>query len=387
MSPAISGAFSCCLSCRSRIPQASPYCRTCGQRLRPPEVLAGPEARPTDNSSRFGVASPGVVRDGQTGLVWQQGGSPQPLPQTAAGAYVDDLNRRHWGERRDWRLPALPELASLLTSDKNAHGLYLAPVFGGRQPVCWSATLSPAGGAYGVLFYPGTIQAQDRNRPAYIRAVAGEGRGVVPEFNPSPQLVQQGRNILFSGGARRVPRRTEIEGFLAAGGLLSELVLGGSQQFYFLPTEEFFLALIRLFRRLGVSRVVEVGAWEGFCSAALTARGFPVVATDVEPPCCSWPYGVQVFRAGHLEAVAQFQPELVFWCWPPLGSRAPAEILAAPGLRFYLEVGDGGYATGHPDFVPRHRGRYLQTLSSLGYTWLDAGPYRHNRVFLFKGRG
>jgi hypothetical protein len=323
--------------------------------------------------------------DRQTGLAWQQGGSPQPLPQTAARAYVEDLNRRSWGERRDWRLPTLPELASLLTTKKNAHGLYLAPIFGGRQPVCWSATTSPAGGAYGVLFYPGTIQAQDRNRPAFIRAVAGESHETLPEFRPSLQLVQQGRDILFSEGQRRVPRQAEIEDFLAAGGLLSEIVLGGSQQFYFLPTEEFFQALIRLFHLLKVNRVIEVGAWEGFCAAALTARGFPVVATDMEPPCCSWPYGVPVFKAHHLEALANFQPELVLWCWPPLGSSAPAEILSTPGLPYYLEIGDGGYATGQPNLVARHRGRYLKTLSGLGYTWLDVGRYRHNRVFLFKG--
>jgi hypothetical protein len=304
-----------------------------------------------------------------------------------AGGYLDDLNRRNWGERRDWRLPTLPELASLLTHRKNASGLYLPPIFGGGQPVCWSATLSHAGGAYGVLFYPGSILAQDQSQPAYIRAVAGQSRGPLPEFKSSPQLVQQGRDVLFTERQRRVPRKSELEDFLAAGGLFSEVIQSGSQQLYFLATEEFFQALIRLFRRLGVSRVVEVGAWEGFVAAALAARGFPVVATDVEPPCGSWPYGVQILRANHLEAVAAFRPELVFWCWPPLGSRAPAEILAAPGLRYYLEVGDGGYATGRPDLVPRFCGRYLKTLSGLGYTRLDVGPYRHNRVFLFQGAG
>jgi hypothetical protein len=327
-----------------------------------------------------------VVRDRETGLIWQAGGSPKPLAQDAAGSYLDALNRQGWGGRRDWRLPSLPELASLLTSGKSPRGLYLAPVFEARQSLCWSATLSSAGGAYGVLFYPGTIQAQDRQRPAYIRAVAGECRGRLPAFQTAAAMVRRGRDLLFHEGRRRVPRKGDLESFLNDAGLLSDVILGG-QQFYFLPTEEFFQALIRLFRHLKVTRVVEVGAWEGFMAAALGERGFPVVATDLEPPCCDWPYGVQVLAASHLEAVRLFQPELVFWCWPPMGSRAPAEILAAPGLRYYLEVGDGGCATGSHDLAPRFRGRYLQSLSHLGYTRLDVGPYRHNRVFLYKAGG
>ena len=115
----------------------------------------------------------------------------------------------------------------------------------------------------------------------------------------------------------------------------------------------------------------------------MAARGFPVVATDLEATCGA-PYGVPVYRASHLEAVAAFQPELVFWCWPPLNSRAPGELLGASGFKYYLDIGDGGFAAGAPGLAPRFGGRYLQTLSTLGYTRLDAGPFRHNRCFLFR---
>ncbi|MFA5110503.1 MAG: DUF1566 domain-containing protein [Desulfobaccales bacterium] len=383
----VSDTLACCLSCRRRLPQATPYCSACGQRLWPPEIPEGPEICRTAGSPRFALTDPGVVCDRETGLIWQQGGSPQPLPQEMAGPYLDGLNRGNWGGRRDWRLPSLPELASLLTKEKSIQGLYLPLIFSGRQRICWTATLSPAGGAYGVLFYPGSIQAQEKSRPAYIRGVAGSSRGTLPQFPASLELARRGRDLLFEEGRRRVPRKRDLEEFLKAGGMLSEVVLGGSQQFYFLPTEEFFQALIRLFRRLKVTRVVEVGAWEGFVAAALTERGFPVVATDLEPPCCSRPYGVRVFQADHRQALAAFRPDLVFWCWPPMGSPAPAEILSIPGVKYYLEVGDGGCVTGSFDLVPRFRGRYLKTLSELGYTMLDVGPYRHNRVFLFKGAG
>lgn len=324
-----------------------------------------------------------MALDQETGLCWQRSGSAQPFSQRAAPAYVEELNRQAWGGRRDWRLPFLPELITLFSREKSALGLYIDPVFDSRQPFCWSATASPAGGAYGVLFFPGSIQVQDRDQRAFIRAVAGESPNL-PGYSPSPGLIAQGREILFSRGRRRVPSRHAVEDFLQQGGVFSEVALAAQAQLYFLPTAEFLQALIRLFRHLGVKRVLEVGAGEGFLAGALAAQGFQVRATDLEAVPGA-PYGVQVQRAGHLEAVARFQPELAFWCWPPLGSRAPQELLQAPGLKYYLDVGDGGCATGLPNLVPQFRGRYLHTLSRLGFTRLDWGPFRHNRCFLFRG--
>jgi hypothetical protein len=326
-----------------------------------------------------------MVQDRETGLFWQRGGAPGPLSHWESPGYIEELNRRSWGGRNDWRLPALQELMSLLTRKKSAQGLYLDPVFDGRLPFCWSASESRAGGAYGVLFYPGSIQAQNRERRGFVKAVAGEGRGL-PEFQSSPELLARGRELLLSRGRRRLPRRVEVEGFLGDGGFFSEVALADGLQLYFLPTEEFIAALIRLFRHLGVKRVVEVGAGEGFVAGAMAAHGFPVTATDLEAVPGS-PYGVPVHRTSHLEAVAAFQPELAFWCWPPFNSRAPWELLRAPGLKYYLDVGDGGFAAGAPGLAARFGGRYLHGLSPLGYTRLDAGPFRHNRCFLFQGFG
>ena len=238
-----------------------------------------------------------------------------------------------------------------------------------------------------MLFYPGSILSQPLTQLAYARAVAGRNHGGLPNLDPDPGLLKLGRKLLLENGRRRVPRRREVEDFLARGGFFSDVVLSGGPQLYFLPTEEFLRAFIRLCRHLGVSRVVEVGAAKGFVAAALGDRGSPVVATDAAAPGGSTIYGVRIFQADHREAVAAFRPELAFWCWPPLGSRAPAEIIRSPSLKFYLEVGDGGCASGIPDLVPRYGGRYLATLSSLGYTRLDVGPYRHNRCFLFQAGG
>jgi hypothetical protein len=361
--------------------QPSPYCSLCGQRLGSAAVTGIPAGQ-TAAPARFLLLGTEICQDQETGLYWQRGGAPKPLSHWEAPAYLEELNRRAWGGRRDWRLPTLPELISLFTREKTAQGLYLDPIFDSRQPFCWSATASPAGGAYGVLFFPGSVQAQSRDLGAFIRAVAGEGHGL-PGFTPSPELMEKGRKILFSHGLRRVPSRGEVEDFVQDGGVFSEVTLAERKQLYFLPTEEFLRALIRLCRHLGVRRVLEVGAGEGFMAGALAERGLPVIATDLEATPCA-PYGVTVHRASHLEAVAAWQPELAFWCWPPLGSRAPQELFQAPGLKYYLDVGDGGCAAGAPHLVPQFRGRYLNTLSRLGYTRLDWGPFRHNRCFLFR---
>jgi hypothetical protein len=372
----------CCLSCHRRALQPRPYCSICGQRLLAGVAGGGPYSHELEGASRFLVLGPEVVQDRETGLFWQRRGAPKPLSHLQAPSYLEALNREAWGGRRDWRLPTLPELASLFTREKSAQGLYIDPVFDSRLPFCWSATESQSGGAFGVLFYPGSIQAQSRDMGAFVRGVAGRSSNL-PEFRASPELLARGRKLLLSQGDRRVPRRAEVEGFLEDGGFFSEVTSLTGLPLYFLPTEEFLLNLIRLFRHLGVKRVLEVGAGEGFVAAALATRGFPVVTTDLEA-APGTPYGVPVYRASHLEAVTAFQPELVFWCWPPLNSKAPQELLQAPGCKYYLDVGDGGFATGTPGLVAGFRGRYLHTLSPLGYTRLDAGPFRHNRCFLFR---
>jgi hypothetical protein len=383
--PSSLDAAFCCLSCRRRSLQTTPYCSRCGQRLLPPRI-PGPRPESRD-AARFLPAAPGIIRDRQTGLDWQQSGTLQPLSHGQAAAYIEHLNQHSWGGRDDWRLPSLPELASLLTPKKTAQGLHLPPVFDSRQGFCWSASLSPSGrGAYGVMFDPGTILAKTTDHQAFIRAVAGQAATPLPYSTPSLELARRGREILFAGKRRQLPRRQEMEDFLQVGGLFSEVILDGGPQLYFLPTEEFVRGLIRLFRHLGVRKAVEVGAGDGLLAAALTERGFPVVATDLQGGGLS-DYGQPVYRADHRRAVEEFGPELAFWCWPPFGCRDPEDLIRSPHLKYYLDVGDGGRGTGMPDLAPRYRGRYLGTLSGLGYTWLDVGPFRHNRCFLFKAAG
>ena len=84
------------------------------------------------------------------------------------------------------------------------------------------------------MFDPGTILAKTTNHPAFIRAVAGRATTPLPDVIPTPELARRGREILFAHGRRRLPQRQEMEDFLQAGGLFSEIVLTGALQLYFL---------------------------------------------------------------------------------------------------------------------------------------------------------
>lgn len=374
-----------CLSCHRRLPHPTAYCRFCGQRLIPPDWQFPSDPAP-DKKPRFNLIAPGVVQELETGLCWQQGGSERPLSHGQARVYLRRLNTQALGGRRDWRLPTLAELTGLLTEQKTSKELYINRMFDSQWRVCWSSTPSLSGGAYGVLFYPGSVLAQSLTAPAYIKAVAGKITESAGSGRPLAQLLEEARQVLFTAsGQRRIPRWPELHNLIQQGVLLSDLVFG-TQQLYFIPTEEWLRGLIRLFQHLRVQRVVEVGAGDGLVAGALAELGYPIIATDLKGPGEQSPYGVPVYRCSHQEALREFQPDLVFWCWPPLGSQAPQEIIRHPQVRYYLDIGDGGFATGSNTLVQDFQGRYLPYLSGLGFTWLDAGSYRHNRNFLFMRR-
>ena len=75
----------------------------------------------TDNESGifhndFEDLGNGVVIDRITGLMWEKGGSSIPLSYADAEAYVGQLNEKGFAGYRNWRIPTLEELCSLLQS-------------------------------------------------------------------------------------------------------------------------------------------------------------------------------------------------------------------------------------------------------------------------------
>jgi len=80
-----------------------------------------------------------VVTDETTGLIWQQGGSPNFMEFEAAKKWIIDLNLKGYAGFSSWRLPTLEEAMSLIEREKNNDDLYIDPVFDKEQWWIWTA--------------------------------------------------------------------------------------------------------------------------------------------------------------------------------------------------------------------------------------------------------
>lgn len=110
-----------------------------------------------------------VVIDHATGLMWQKAGSSKEMTFTAAPNYLQQLNVGFAGYK-DWRLPTIDELLSLIELEKQSNGLYISPVFDKQQTWCWSSDRLPWG-AWIVSFVNGTIQTNSADGVNHVRAV------------------------------------------------------------------------------------------------------------------------------------------------------------------------------------------------------------------------
>ncbi len=123
-----------------------------------------------------------VVMDHATGLMWQQSGSPDPIPWKKAQDYIDQLNRENYAGFSDWRLPTIEELASLLEPARRK-GFFVAPLFDITQRWCWSADFCkrkvffvlPA--KWYIDFYNGLIHGsylRDKNAVRAVRSMISD---------------------------------------------------------------------------------------------------------------------------------------------------------------------------------------------------------------------
>jgi len=98
-----------------------------------------------------------VVFDLATGLMWQQGGSSEPMKFEEVQNWIADLNRKRYAGYNDWRLPTLEEAMSLMEPKKLNKDLYIDQVFGSQQRWIWTSDpYSGAAGAQWVVgFYSG----------------------------------------------------------------------------------------------------------------------------------------------------------------------------------------------------------------------------------------
>jgi len=127
-----------------------------------------------------------VVLDRVTGLMWQRGGSGQPVQGGWQGAaqYVRELNAKSFGGFADWRVPTLEEAMSLMTTpdeglsregrrdDAPKEVYHLARVFERAGAYfMWTTDLLAPGRGWVVYFREGQCLDETLTYNAYVRAV------------------------------------------------------------------------------------------------------------------------------------------------------------------------------------------------------------------------
>ena len=126
------------------------------------------KAKKTIKTKRFIDNKDGTVSDNETGLMWAQEGSPERLTFKEAEKYYKELNL---GKHKDWRLPTLKELISIVDYDRISPSI--DPIFKAESSWYWSATGYAGGsdGAWIVGFGGGNTYWDYRDDGYYVRPV------------------------------------------------------------------------------------------------------------------------------------------------------------------------------------------------------------------------
>jgi len=123
-------------------------------------------------ANRLETAGDGLALDFGSLLMWQRGGSAQPLSFEPAQDYIRQMNRDNFGGYRDWRLPTLEEAMSLVERDMLNRDLNIAGVFDPAQRAIWTADTESDTRKWSVSFYDGYCFPNDvRFKSFYVRAV------------------------------------------------------------------------------------------------------------------------------------------------------------------------------------------------------------------------
>jgi hypothetical protein len=250
--------------------------------------------------------------------------------------------------------------------------------------------------------------------PAERREAALRARQGFPERAGSSRRRQArgklARALWNAKGERRLPGAAELDEALSgvsADDLAWICELSELGPLYFLPTRRFVSALARTLRELGVRRVLEVGAGDGFLARCLAAQApeLEVLATDSgawqKPEARMsaqerrllagqrvpglW-LGSDVQKLSAARAIRSFAPDLVLGAWLVPGPLLDS-LIRAP-VRYVLDIGAGSGVTGDVRSW-RFAHEFLEgPLEQSARCRLDARPRRtlHTRVTLYFGK-
>ncbi len=175
---------------------------------------------------------------------------------------------------------------------------------------------------------------------------------------------------------------------------------------YLLPTRDWIRALARTLRELGVRRILEVAAGDGFLSTSLreSAPELQIVATDsgawekprarmnrrerkqlAGTPVPGVQLGAAVERIEALAAVRKYRPELVLASWLPPNTLL--EKLIRSRTKYVLDVGAADGVTGRQWTWRFHHTFCDPAMESTARCRLDERPGRglRTRVTLYFG--
>ncbi len=129
--------------------------------------------RPQNAQPRtFRQAGAGALADPDSGLVWQTAGAPYTLTWHPAAASVQRMRAEGFGGRRNWRLPTVDELLTLVSDLSPDRDYCLNPLFDPEQRWVWSADRRSFVAAWCVSFDLGYVTHQDFTDLNFVRAVA-----------------------------------------------------------------------------------------------------------------------------------------------------------------------------------------------------------------------
>jgi hypothetical protein len=115
----------------------------------------------------------GTITDHATGLMWQKSGSYDFLNYEDAKFYIEKLNDDRFSDYKDWRLPTVDEMISLLEPDRQSNGMYINPLFEKKQFACWTSDqYDTLGGIWIIHLLDGVVIFDTIGRMVYhVRAV------------------------------------------------------------------------------------------------------------------------------------------------------------------------------------------------------------------------